>query len=206
MKKSIYVVLLIMLFGSGLFAQQADQKKYESLWEGKLKVSGVTLRLVLKIFKNGDGSLGAVLNSPDQTKQDLPVSSVSLTDDSLKFESTMLMASYAGKINKDSMISVGKFTQRGSAFDLTLKKVEKLTDIPEKYKKSGGYFLWKDESGLFIAFPDKPVPPKSFFRNLVASQMLKSDITDWSKLPSNKGYMEQASQQIKEVKEKWVKT
>ena len=64
----------------------ADPKELEGIWEGKIKVAGgIELRLALKVEKGKDGALKAVLASPDQGVNNIPISAVGLKDDSLTF-------------------------------------------------------------------------------------------------------------------------
>ena len=105
------------------------EKKYESIWEGKLHVQGLTLRFVVKTFRKPDGSLGAIANSPDQTKADIPIKTITITDDSLKFDIPIVNGSYAGKIDKTEMTAKGVFNQRGMEMPLDLKKVEEVAEI-----------------------------------------------------------------------------
>lgn len=123
MKKLIILNLLLILFATTSIAQQTD------LWEGKLKISGVTLRLVLKTSTDEKGLITAKLDSPDQSVENIQVSSITVTEDSLKFEVASIMAKYSGKIEKDSMVIVGIFKQATLTLPLNLKKVEKLTEI-----------------------------------------------------------------------------
>src|ERR1044072_5235276 len=59
---------------------------FEGNWEGAIEVSGQTLRLVLKIAKAADGSFTALLDSPDQGAQSLPINSLTATDSAVSFE------------------------------------------------------------------------------------------------------------------------
>ncbi len=156
MKNLFYrsVTLLTILYfalSSGINAQ-ADQKQGEkqftSLWEGKLKISVTSLRLVLKTFKNDDGTLGAYLDSPDQGAKNIPATSITMTEDSLKFAVQSIGASFAGKIYKDSSLIKGTFTQRTLSLPLELKKIDKLTEIkrPQEPKKP---YPYNDEDVTF---------------------------------------------------------
>jgi hypothetical protein len=122
MKRLIILNLLLILFTTTSIAQQTD------LWEGKLKISGVTLRLVLKTSTDEKGLITAKLDSPDQSVENIPVSSITVTEDSLKFEVASIMAKYSGKIEKDSVVIVGIFKQATLTLPLNLKKDEKLTE------------------------------------------------------------------------------
>ncbi|MCX6169656.1 MAG: alpha/beta fold hydrolase [Ignavibacteriales bacterium] len=129
-------------------AQKKDEKQFTSLWEGKLKISTVSLRLVLKTFNNEDGSLGAYIDSPDQGAKNIPVTTITLTEDSLKFAVQSIGASYIGKIYKDSLLIKGTFKQGALSLPFELKKIDKLTEIkrPQEPKKP---YPYNDEEVTF---------------------------------------------------------
>lgn len=145
------VTILYFALSSGIYAQtekKQEEKQFTSLWEGKLKISVASLRLVLKTFKNDDGTLGAYLDSPDQGAKNIPATSITMTDDSLKFSVASIGASFAGKIFKDSSLVKGTFTQRTLSLPLELKKIDKLTEIkrPQEPKKP---YPYNDEDVTF---------------------------------------------------------
>ncbi len=129
---TLFLVLLCLGANNFLIAQEnqkKEEKKFTSLWEGKLKISSVSLRVVLKVFNNSDGSPGALLDSPDQSANNIPVSSITMTEDSLKFVVQTIGASYTGKIYKDSALVKGTFKQGAMVLPLDLKKIDKLVEI-----------------------------------------------------------------------------
>jgi hypothetical protein len=128
MKKFIACLSLLLFLTLITSAQQAE-KQPVGFWEGKLNIGSVSLRLVFKIFRNEDGSLSAMMDSPDQSVENIPVTSVSITDDSLNFEIATIMGEYHGRIEKDSMVAVGNWKQATMSLPLNLKKVEKLTEV-----------------------------------------------------------------------------
>jgi len=85
MKKIFYALALMVVITVNSFAQQTE-KKYQSLWEGKLKIGAVELRVVFKLYQNEDKSYGADLDSPDQGATNIAASSASVTSDSIKVE------------------------------------------------------------------------------------------------------------------------
>lgn len=102
-----------------------EAKKFTSIWEGALDVQGKVIRLVLKIYSNEDGTLGAMVDSPDQGVSNIPAEGVTLTDETLSFNMPSASAVYSGKIDKATMTARGTFTQRGNEFALDLKKSDK---------------------------------------------------------------------------------
>ena len=102
----------------------ADQSPRDVVgtWEGALDVGTVKLKLVLHVAGEKDGSLSATLDSPDQNAKDLPVDSVSVTDNNFRFEMKSLAAVYEGKLTKDGSQIEGEFKQQGQAFPLIFKR------------------------------------------------------------------------------------
>ncbi len=99
------------------------------IWEGKLHVgAGVELRLALKVEKGKDGKLRAALASPDQGAHNIAISSVSLKDNELTWESKIIGAKFAGKKNEKGDAFKGEFSQGGAKFPLTLTKTDKITE------------------------------------------------------------------------------
>ncbi|MEK6552011.1 MAG: hypothetical protein AABZ54_00990, partial [Bacteroidota bacterium] len=151
--KYVILFLLLLSLGSNNFLiaqenQKKEEKKFTSLWEGKLKISSVSLRLVLKVFNNSDGSPGALLDSPDQGANNIPVSSITMTEDSLKFAIQTIGASYTGKIYKDSAMIKGSFKQGTMLLPLDLKKIDKLVEIKRPQNPQKPY-PYNDEEVTF---------------------------------------------------------
>jgi uncharacterized protein len=103
-------------------------KELEGFWEGKLKLNaGIELRLVLRVEKEKEGKLKALLASPDQGANNIPISSIDLRGDVLTFESKVVGAKYSGKKTKDSTGFEGQFTQGPLKLPLVLKKTDKFS-------------------------------------------------------------------------------
>lgn len=126
-KKMIDGTLIIQEMGLPLALTKdekaaVDQKKPDSVWEGTLSVPTMSLKLIIKVFKNADGSLTGTMDSPDQKATNIPLTSISLTEDELKFEAANLTIKYTGKIDKAAMTAKGTFAQGGQEFPLDFKK------------------------------------------------------------------------------------
>lgn len=94
----------------------------QGAWEGALQVQSVTLRLVLKIEKTPDGSYTATVDSVDQGSKDIPVQSLTLSNDTVRAELKSLGAAYNGRINARATEIAGQWHQRGRDFPLTLRR------------------------------------------------------------------------------------
>ncbi len=101
----------------------------EGLWQGTLQVqAGIELRLVLNVHKakGDDERLTAVLDSPDQGANGLPVTTLSLEDGTLRFTMKSIRAEFEGKKTEQANAFKGTFTQVGRKFPLTLTKVNEV--------------------------------------------------------------------------------
>jgi hypothetical protein len=86
MKNLIFIftfAIILVVFTLPVFAQN-ENDSLEGNWLGMLEVSGIKMRLVLKVSKNGDGYT-AKLDSIDQGAKDLPIDSVTLDGDKMSF-------------------------------------------------------------------------------------------------------------------------
>lgn len=94
---------------------------------GELEVGGVELPLVLTVSEEGDGSLNATVDSPDQGAMGLKVDLIELNDDGvLRFEMKTLSAKFEGKRDELGKTIVGELTQAGT----TLPSDERLAAPP----------------------------------------------------------------------------
>ena len=137
MKIFTSVVFSIFLFYCSQAA--AQENRFEGNWLGNLKVSSMSLRIVLKISKVDKDSYKAVLNSPDQTDKDIPVDQVIVSGDSIKLFIKMIGGSYKGKLS-DTLLD-GIWSQGGRDFPLSLARTNKIVEInrPQNPKKPYPY-------------------------------------------------------------------
>jgi hypothetical protein len=89
-------------------------------WTGTLTQSGTTTRVVLHLVLK-EAALVATLDSPDQGVKDIPVPSVGISNDSLRFGLGAFGVSYKGVLGRETMIR-GEWTQGGIASPLDLSK------------------------------------------------------------------------------------
>ncbi len=89
-------------------------------WQGTIQAAMGELRLVLHISKNADGTLKAVIDSPDQNAAGVAIDSISLEGNKVRFASAPLKASYEGTLKGSESIN-GNWTQ-GQKLALDFKK------------------------------------------------------------------------------------
>lgn len=118
MKRSMSLFLFLFCFTTFCFSQSDITGK----WYGSADIGGVKLRLVFTLEQSGEGYSGTML-SPDQSSQEIPLSSVSYQEKELVIGITPIAFSYTGKLTESGKIE-GSFTQSGQNFKLDLSREE----------------------------------------------------------------------------------
>jgi pimeloyl-ACP methyl ester carboxylesterase len=126
---------------TGLFFKPPSPTGKEEIFEGKLKVGGIELRLVFHLFKQADGTYLATMDSPDQGARGLAFDEVSVKDDAVRLELKSAKLVYEGKLDKDRKKMTGNLKQAGGTYPLTLEKVAKVKEArrPQTPKKPYPY-------------------------------------------------------------------
>jgi uncharacterized protein len=120
------IILFFVLSISGnLFSQSA----VTGIWEGKLDLQSVKMRIVLNIEQLPDGKLSAAMDSPDQGVKGIPCDEIILKSDSLFVFINKIKMNYAGKLNETKTALAGIFTQGINSLPLNMQKVEKVTEL-----------------------------------------------------------------------------
>lgn len=124
-------ILFIIVISLQSFAQnnKGQSNKITGTWQGKLKVSGLEIRIVFNINENEKGNLTATMESPDQTTQKIPVDTVIFNDGNIKLEVKVVDGYFDGNFNSDSLALTGQWHQHGNSLPLLLKKVDKIKEV-----------------------------------------------------------------------------
>jgi pimeloyl-ACP methyl ester carboxylesterase len=116
--------LLVCLLVSAITAA-AEPPGYtlEGAWQGTLAIApaGFKLRIVFKVAVEADGSLSALMDSPDQGAYDIAVDRVSLEDGIVKFEVDVAAGYFEGTLSDDGSTIEGEWHQSGQDLALTLE-------------------------------------------------------------------------------------
>ena len=144
MKKKRFLFLMVSMMTVWIslgFGQEKPTNTIEGTWLGALKVSGVELRIVFRISKKPDGTLSAVMDSPDQGAKDIPTSTVTLENGHLVIEVKVAGAVFEGNFKPDGKEIEGQWKQGGTALPLILKRTEKVEELkrPQEPKKPYPY-------------------------------------------------------------------
>jgi hypothetical protein len=96
-----------------------DEAKISGTWAGTLTFPQQRLRIVLHISGSGDG-LRATADSPDQNVSGIPVDSISLQGNVVRFTMSAVNASFQGTAAEETIR--GTFNQNGLDVPLTLRR------------------------------------------------------------------------------------
>jgi hypothetical protein len=94
----------------------------EQVWQGVLDVGSAKLRLALRLTQSVDGKLTGKLDSPDQQVTGIPIDTISLQEQTLRFEMNLLAASYEGKLNAAGAEITGEWRQQGRSWPLNFSR------------------------------------------------------------------------------------
>lgn len=147
----------------------AKPSDIDGAWMGTLDLGAAKLRLVFHIVNTEDG-LTATLDSPDQSANGIPTTSVTRDGASLKIEAKNIGGVFEGKIAADLSSIDGTFTQMGASHPLLLKRV-------------------KDQAELELKRPQVPTKPYPYreeevtYHNNVQNVTLAATLT----IPPGKG-------------------
>jgi len=99
--------------------EPTDPNDITGEWNGKLKVSGMQLRLVFHISK-AENAYSATMDSPDQGAKNLPMSKAKFENNTLTVEMASAGIEYVGKL--DSGKVTGTFKQGVQSFPMVLTR------------------------------------------------------------------------------------
>jgi hypothetical protein len=126
---SFWLRLSLALLVSGVgISTAAAQEAVVDTWSGSLEVSG-GLRVVFHVERGEDG-LTATMDSPDQGATGIPVSDVTVVDDSVTFSVSRIGGTYEGTLSDDGTKLDGTWTQGGRSFPLTLTPADETATAP----------------------------------------------------------------------------
>ncbi len=120
------IMLSTLMFPLAAFSQKTASGKSTSAlgnWEGKLSVSGISLRIRFHIKKNRGGDLTATMDSPDQNANGIPVTKATQDQDNIKLDVQAIRGSYEGTIQPGTDSISGKWMQGGQTVQLNLKRI-----------------------------------------------------------------------------------
>lgn len=139
MRRLLFVVMLLV---TGMaWGEDKPAKGLAGNWEGAITVGAVKLRLAFKILAKPDGGYSATMDSVDQGAKDIKLDEASLENGKVVIKHKLAGMTYEGKLNDAGAEIEGEFQQSTLKLPLTLKRVDKLTELkrPQEPKKPFPY-------------------------------------------------------------------
>jgi pimeloyl-ACP methyl ester carboxylesterase len=159
--KQFLILSMLVLFSVPSCSYQAD---ITGKWYGSIDMGGFNMRIVFDIKQSGY-EYSATMQSPDQTKEEIPVTAVTCKNNAISIRIDNIDFLYKGTVGKDGIIR-GSFTQMGQTHKLDLSHME-ITSIvrsqeplpPFPYKAENITFE-NSEAGIRLAgtltLPESP--------------------------------------------------
>ena len=148
-------LIIILIFNNNIIAQTTE-KFLVGNWIGKIEIQGTKLTVVIRFNFNDKDSLIAVMDSPDQGAKDIPVSKLTLRNDSVIIRLKQLNVTISGLLNKKDTTLNCLFRQSIISCPLVLKKVDKVPTLNR---------------------PQEPKPPYPYKVTEVSIENIKDSIT-----------------------------
>ena len=108
-------------------------------WEGPIDLGAMKLRVLLQVKFLPDGTVVLGFDSPEQGSNGIPVNTLSLKDNVLKFEVNIIKGSYEGTLDPKALTIQGKWSQGGASVPLDLKHVDKPTEAKRPQMPKGPF-------------------------------------------------------------------
>jgi hypothetical protein len=96
-------------------------KELEGTWNGALDVNGMTMRLIVKMANQADGTSAGTIVSPDGSGVEIPIG-ITQNARNVSLDVPSVGASFAGTLNAAGTEIVGTWTQQQASLPLTLKR------------------------------------------------------------------------------------
>lgn len=123
MKKTISILVATLLLLPTIIFGAPAATDITGNWKGTLDTGSAKLRLIFKINKSATGALTATLDSVDQGARDIPVNTVTVSNNSVQMEVKTVHGSYTGELDTTGKKLTGQWTQ-GVPLPLTLEKIQ----------------------------------------------------------------------------------
>ena len=136
---SLILTLAFININAPLCADQTES--IEGIWQGKLAVQSVELRIVFKIYKDSTGNYSGTMDSPDQGAKDILLSEVTYKEKNVHIGIAAIGGTFDGKISDTPATIDGELNQNGIKMPLVLKHVDKVEEAlrPQDPKKPYSY-------------------------------------------------------------------
>jgi len=191
---SLICLILFIVGGGNLVGFAQAEANFDNnlvgIWQGKIEIKGISLRIVFNIAKDTEGKLTATMDSPDQRIEGIPVEEVTFKDGVLHLEVKTAKGFFEGKVQEDFLSIEGELNQAGQSLPLVLERVEEIARVnrPQEPKKPYPYkeeevTYENKEAGIILAgtltfpFEKGPFPAVLLITGSGAQDRNESEVT-----------------------------
>ena len=115
-------------------------------WVGDLQRNGVhMLKLVVRFAEAPCGQVTGLMDSPEQSAQNLPITSLAVGPDSLHFAMCYIGGRYAAALSPDAKKMSGKWMQAGATMDLELARTDSIPVLRRPQEPTKPYPYLEEE-------------------------------------------------------------
>lgn len=127
----------------------------DGTWTGSVAAAnGVKLSLVLRIRTGPYGTV-ALLDSPDQLVNGLPVSGLARDGSKVSFEQKAVRGRWTGELSADGALLIGAWTQGGRTTPVTFAKAQAASAAPRRPQVPAKPYPYREEEVAFESVPGK---------------------------------------------------
>lgn len=131
----------------------SNNEGIEGAWQGTIKTSEHEFRIILRIWREADGTLKATGDNPDQKSWDIPLDDVTFEGGKLRFEVKSNGGVFEGKMKDNSSTIEGQLQRQGQPSLVVVKRVDKTMIQPKN--QSGNLEVQASEIQLGNHIKDK---------------------------------------------------
>ncbi len=127
--RNICINAMILIFCSlSIFSQNPAIRSIEGNWLSVVEVSGIKLRIALRVSKTADDSFTAKFDSIDQGANDLEIETITQQGSAIRFEAKKLGLDYEGTLNEKGDEISGQLKTGGGSLEAIFKRI---ADVPK---------------------------------------------------------------------------
>ncbi|HET6511049.1 MAG TPA: alpha/beta hydrolase [Candidatus Kapabacteria bacterium] len=132
-------ILLLTIFLAGCSSKNGALTSTDGTfighWEGRIALESGALRVFLHIERDSSGNPRALMDSPDQLAFQIPVTGITLTEDSIDLNIFPIAARYVGRLASVDRID-GQWMQGNSAHQVTFKRNDDIAFVRPQQPKA----------------------------------------------------------------------
>ena len=139
LRSSLSPILVLLFFITGCSSNSGtlshSDSTFQGHWEGEIGLETGSIRIFLHVDQDSAGNPRAMMDSPDQLAYQIPVTGITLTEDSIDFNIFPIAARYIGRLASVDRIE-GQWMQGYSVHQVTFKRNDEVAFIRPQQPKA----------------------------------------------------------------------